>query len=175
MLSTKQRERLFLYLFDNSQKKININAIAREEKLSVGLVHKYVKILEGMGLIVDGWLVDNSITRMLRVVRNHMKIQDADLVNRLRKLVPRAKGIGIYGSWSDGTNRSDSDIDIWINVNKDIDDLALSRMNKDMSNIMDSPVDILVATPERMKHLRENAESLYHSIYHSLLLWGEKP
>lgn len=173
LFSTKERELILDYLLDNPDEEINMNGLARKLGVSPGQVHHYLGILEKQGLFRNRKLVDNAITRSLRVVKNLNRIKESRAVERIRKKLPRAKGIGVYGSWANGTNKWSSDLDLWVKINKDLSDLELAKLNKELSEKIGVSVEVLIATPDRMEHLRKNVESLYHSLFNSITLWGE--
>ncbi|MCD6522168.1 MAG: nucleotidyltransferase domain-containing protein [Candidatus Diapherotrites archaeon] len=173
LFSTKERELILDYLLDNPNEEINMNALARKLGVSPSQVHHYLGILKKEGLFKNKKLVDNAITRSLRVVKNLSKIKKSQIIKRIRKKFPRVRGVGVYGSWANGTNRKGSDLDLWIKIDKDLSDLDLAKINKELSKRMEVSVEVLVATPERMEHLRKNVESLYYSLFNSITIWGE--
>ena len=175
LFSTKERELILDYLLDNPGEEVNMNALARKLEVSPGQVHHYLKILEGHGLFKDKRLVDNAITRALRLLKNLAEIEDFELVKTIRKKVRKAEGVGVYGSWANGSNKSSSDLDIWVKSDKDLSDLNLAKLNKELSAQVGVSVEVLVLTPERMRHLKSKAESLYHSLFNSVILWGASP
>lgn len=172
LFSTSQRQRILFHILDRDEK-INMNAIARELRVSLGLVHMYVTILKKEGLIKDGRLTDTPYVRSLKVLRNLDALEKARLVNIIRKHVTQVKGIGVMGSFGNGTNMASSDLDVWIKVDVELDEESAATLSKAISKATGREVDLLVVTPERLDGLRSTAESLYHSLYHSIVLWGD--
>lgn len=173
LFSTKEREIILDYLLDNPDEKVNMNALARDLKISPGQVHHYLNILKKHGLFKNKKLGDNAIVRSLRITKNLGRIKNARVVGCIRKKVSGIKGVGVYGSWADGTNKKYSDLDLWLKTDKDLTDLELAKLNKELSKRVGVPVEVLVTTQERLKHLKSKTESLYYSLFNSVKVWGE--
>ena len=172
LFSTPEREKILDGLLDNPGP-LNAGAMAKALAVSRSQVYNYIGLLEGRGLFKNGKLVDNATTRSLRATKNLMAMRGAGAVSAIRKRLPKAKGIGVYGSWAKGANTPTSDVDIWVKLDRDVDDLSLARLNKELSTKIGAPVEVLAASPARMEHLRKTAESVYHSLFNSVTLWGE--
>jgi predicted nucleotidyltransferase len=172
LFSTPQRQRLLFHLLEH-EGKINLNAVARELDMSPGLVHKYVSILETEGLVKDRVIVESPMTRSLRVIKNLMFLEEKKMVRTIRKGIPSAQGIGIYGSYRDGSNEAGSDIDIWVKAESEVEESKVASLAKELSRTLKREVDIMIIAPYRLEELRDGAESLYHSLFHSIVLWGE--
>lgn len=173
LFSTDERERIIRYLLENPSEEIGINALARKLNVSPSQVHKYVSLLRESGIAKGMKLRDVPLVHALRLVDNLRRIERARIVGLTRKNLPGIRGMGIYGGWADGSNTETSDLDIWIRMETEPDDIRLAGLRKALEGKIGVPVDILVATPERLGHLRKKSESLYHSLYHSIKLWGE--
>ena len=104
---------------------------------------------------------------------NIKRIQEAKVVDVLRGRFPESEGIGIYGSWAHGTNFEGADLDIWLSMKKEPEDLKIAKARRELEERAGVPVDITTATPERLKHFREKSEAFYFSLYNGLILWGE--
>ena len=175
LFSTKERELILDYLLDNPDKEINMNALARELKVSPGQVHHYLAILETKGLFKNKKLSNNPATRALRFIKNLMKLEGAKIIKTIIKKTDKPTGIGVYGSWANGSNKQNSDLDIWIKSTNDLSDLELSKLNRELSERMGVSVELLILTPKRMDHLKNKTEALYYSLFNSITLWGESP
>lgn len=173
LLSTKEREKILGYLLEHPSGRINMNKLARELKLSVGQIHKYVSILRKDGLVVGDELQEIPFTCALRLLWNLKRIQEADAVRILRRHFPKLKGVGIYGSWAGGTNLEDADLDIWVKMKKEPGDIELAKARKEIEGKIGVPVDITITTPERLEHFLEKSEAFYFSLYNGRILWGE--
>ena len=173
LFSTPERERIMEHLLEHPSEEISMNALARKLRVSPGLVHKHVSLLRKNGLVRGRKLLDTPLVRALRVVDNLRRVEEAALPNILRKHLAAAKGFGMYGSWSNGSNSETADLDIWVKLEKEPKDSELAALRKRLEGALGVSVDVLIATPDRLEHLRAKSESLYYSLYNSILLWGE--
>ncbi|MCK4318948.1 nucleotidyltransferase domain-containing protein [Candidatus Micrarchaeota archaeon] len=173
LLSTEEREKILRYLLKNPSNEINMNKLARELRLSVGQIHKYVTILRKERLVDQNRLQEIPITKTLRLLFNIKRIQEKRLVAILKNHLPKSKSIGIYGSWANGTNLEGADLDIWVKMDNEPADLELAKTRKKLEKKLGVPVDLTIATPERLKHFREKSDAFYFSLYNGIILWGE--
>jgi predicted AAA+ superfamily ATPase len=70
LLSTDERERILGYVLGHPSERINMNKLARELKLSVGQIHKYVTILREYKIVMDDRLQEIPLTCALRLLWN---------------------------------------------------------------------------------------------------------
>ncbi|MFH1285606.1 MAG: nucleotidyltransferase domain-containing protein [Candidatus Micrarchaeota archaeon] len=173
LLSTQERERILGYLLEHSSESINLTKIAREVKVSPAQVHKYVGILREQKHVSGNRMIELPVTSALRLLLNLKKIQEARVVEMLRKHFPKAMGIGLYGSWANGTNTENADLDIWIKLNSEPSDLDASAAKNELRKKLGIPIDIVFATPERLENFRKKSDAFYFSLYCGKILWGE--
>lgn len=173
LLSSEERETTLGYLLEHPSKEINMNELARLLKLSAGQIHKYVSILREMRLVRGNEFQDGPMTRALRAVWNLKRIEEAGLIRILRRRFPKANGIGIFGSWAGGTNLENADLDIWIKMDKEPEDMEVAKARKEIEIKMNIQIDLIVATPERLEHFKVKSEAFYFSLYNGRHLWGE--
>src|SRR3989338_3592857 len=145
LLSTSERERILGYLLEHPSEKISMNGLARKLGLSAGQIHKYVGILRGEGLVLGTALQETPLTRALRLLWNIKRIQEAKVVDVLRGRFPESEGIGIYGSWAHGTNFEGADLDIWLSMKKEPEDLKIAKARRELEERAGVPVDITTA------------------------------
>jgi predicted nucleotidyltransferase len=108
-----------------------------------------------------------SLSKGIKILLN---IERIDLL-KINK--PFIKGIGVYGSWANGTNTVDSDIDIWIKTDKYPDEKELAHLSKILREMTLTDVQLLVLTPEKIEQIKKDT-SFFSSLYNgSFLLWGE--
>ena len=172
LFSTKERLSLLsTILYGNGA--ILIRDLARKAKTSPGQAHKYVLILERNGIIKDRKLSESAKTRELRALLNLKKIEDSGIVDAIRKAFPKAIGIGVFGSWANGTNNTESDIDLWVRVPQKSDEAQVATAKKAVEMKLGIKADLMVVSPEMQSGLRLKGEAFYYSIYHGKVLWGE--
>lgn len=173
LFSTKQRELIMNYLLENPSKEINMSQIAKNLKMSRSQVHKYISILRNFGLVKGKKLLNMPSINSFRLTRNLIKIGETRIVSLVRKNFPKVQGIGLYGSWSKGTNDETADLDLWIKMKKSASDAEIAQARREVEQKIGKPVDITILAPEIIKNLREKNDSFYFSLYHGITLWGE--
>ena len=104
---------------------------------------------------------------------NLLRLGDAGTVPSIRKAFPKAIGIGVFGSWADGTNNNDSDIDLWVRLEQKADESRAAAAKKIAENRLGNKVDLTLVSPEMRSGLRLKSEAFYYSLYHGKVLWGE--
>lgn len=172
LFSTKERLSLLSkILFEGGE--IRIHDIARKAKTSPGQAHKYVLILERNGIIRGRKLAESAKTRELRALLDLKKIEDAGIVAIIRKALPKASGIGVFGSWANGTNNNESDIDLWVRLPQKADEAQVAAAKKAVEAKLGVKADLTVVSPEMQSGLRLKSEAFYYSLYHGKVLWGE--
>jgi predicted nucleotidyltransferase len=173
LFSTKEREEILSYLLTNPSEEITMRGLARKLKLSPGQVHKYIGILKKEGLFERKRLKETPLTSSLRLLWNLKRIDDAGIVGILRRGFTKVAGVGMYGSWASGTNLEDSDLDLWVKTETEPKDIEIAKVRKELEAKIKVPVDVVIATPERLEHFRVKSDSFYFSLYNGKLLWGE--
>ncbi|MGC8850164.1 MAG: nucleotidyltransferase domain-containing protein, partial [Candidatus Bathyarchaeia archaeon] len=174
-LLPKEREKIIEFVLDNPEKEIKVRELAALLKISPAHVCRTLKILAEHGIIKRGDNVvdlSNPYVRMLKVLFNIKKLIDGDVIGRLKRL--GAMGAGIYGSWATGTNREDSDLDIWIKVGGNPGEMKVAAISSEIRRALGRNVQILVLTPKRIERLREGDPIFYYSlVFGSIRLYGE--
>ncbi len=173
LFSTKEREKILDYLLEHPSEQINMNKLARKLNLSPGQIHKYISMLRKSHLVERDKLKETPFTRAFRLVNNLKRIEKSKIVSLLRTTSPGITGMGMYGSWASGSNLESADLDIWLKVKNEAADEDIAKVRKELEKKLGAPVDIIVATPERLEHLHEKSDSFYFSLYNGILLWGE--
>ena len=176
LLSTKEREKILGYLLTRPSEEMTMRALAGKLGLSAGQIHKYFGILRKEGLFEGDRLKEGPLTASLRLLWNVKRIEEAGVVEILRRRIRKVAGIGIYGSWAAGTNSEDSDLDLWVKTEAEpLDDLEIAKARKELESKLGVPADIVIASSERLKRFREKSDAFYFSLYNGRLLWGEGP
>lgn len=81
--------------------------------------------------------------------------------------------LGVYGSFARGENGPESDLDIWVLVEKN-DPLRIMEFKEELETVTEREIDLLVLTREKLARLKEENPYLYWGIkLSSLVLWGE--
>jgi predicted nucleotidyltransferase len=93
-------------------------------------------------------------------------------VKTLKKI--EALGAGVYGSWSNGSNHEDSDLDVWIKTRKHPGERKVAAVSNDIRRTLGRNVQMSVLTPERIGRLKKEDPIFYYSlVFGSMTLYGE--
>jgi len=129
------------------QKSFTVNQVSNETGITKGLVSRYLKYVHGVGLFIKTKNlykpIDCAHNRALRSLLNLNKINVKSLD------VDWTTGIGIFGSWAEGTNTYESDLDIWVKVDAYPAEYQMARLQRDISAMAGVEVNMLVLTPEK--------------------------
>ncbi len=85
-----------------------------------------------------------------------------------------AKSVLLYGSWAEGNNTAESDVDLCVVVKKPITQSAVASVSGDLSRELGTEVHVLVTDGKKLSELKEKSPSFYFNLaYRSILLEGE--
>ena len=169
IFSTEERMKILeAILFKTGN--ISVNNIARQIKLSKGLVSKYFNILVKKGILkkVAGKLriTDSSLVKGIKILINIKNINP-----NIFKRFPFIQSVGLYGSCAKGENTDDSDVDLWIkitNVNEEKLASLTSKLNKEIKNIKP-----LFLTDNKIENIKKEDPLFYNSlVFGSIILYG---
>ena len=153
-------------------KELRVSEVARDLRLSKGLVSKYFEILAKeyiLRKIGTRFLVENNANvRGLKILLNVEKVKPA-----LFKKHKFVRAAGLYGSCARGTNTSDSDIDVWVKVENADDERVIDLSNELRKRI--KGVSVLILDDTKLNLLKEKDPLFYHSLYFgSILIFGKE-
>ncbi len=170
LFKTQKRVEILNYVLYNN--KSTVTGVSRETEVSKGLVSRFLKYLESSGLLKKSGKSykpkDSEKTKAIKVLLNLEKINlDSDSLDW-------AESIGIYGSWASGTNTSESDFDVYVKVKEYPSEYEISKLNRDLRNMTQSEVNMLILTPEKLETIKNNDKPFYNSLLrNSIILKGE--
>lgn len=174
LFKTEERGKVLRYVMFRSS--FSVSEASRAAGVNKGLVSRYLRLLEGLGLLHrDGRkyaLLDGALSRAVRLILNLEKLDLSTLgTGPLNEL----KGLGLYGSWARGTNSLDSDLDVWIRADRPPEESDLARLQRDLSRLTGTEVNLLVLTPQKLAELRINDPPFYSSLIMNSLTIKGKP
>jgi len=170
LLSTKERERILNdVLF--KQGEISVADVSRILNVSKGFVSKFFSLLSKERILKKSKkkyvVFDNLKVRQLRILFNLRLFADFNFGK-----YPFVRGAGIYGSCAKGENTEDSDIDIWVKIDKK-DERELAKVTGSLKKIS-GKISPLYLSEEKLEVLRNEDPSFYSSVVHgSIRLYGE--
>jgi predicted nucleotidyltransferase len=144
------------------EKKFHIRELARITKVSPAGVRLILKRLVKDGLLYSknhGNMIEFEISRIekyytSKILNNINSLFGSGLVGFLRNVYDQPKAIILFGSYSDGTDTSESDIDIAIITNKKNPKEWLSKYEKKLKrNINIIEVDLNKADKKFLNNL----------------------
>ena len=170
----KKKERIIEFIIDNPRKMVKVRELAKLLQISPAYVSRTLKILGKEDVIKNNKVnLSNPYVRVLKIFSNIKKMIDKGVIKKLKKL--EALGAGIYGSWANGTNYEDSDLDIWIKVSKRPKEIKIATISNEIRKALGRDVQILVLTPERIERLKKEDPIFYYSlVFGSIKLYGEE-
>ena len=150
---------------------IGVNEVAREARLSKGLVSKYLNRLVGEGVLEKRggkfFVEENVNVRAVRILLNLSRF-DTDLFEGHGFV----RGAGLYGSHVKGSNTEESDVDLWI-LTEEADDEDLAKLTRELGEAFGG-VRPLYLTKAKLGLLREEDPLFYHSlVFGSITIYGE--
>lgn len=173
MFSTEERVKILKHIiFEDSS--LGVEKIAKKLNLSKGLVSQYLNSLCELGIaykLKNKFYIKRgaAIVRGLKIFLNLLSIDIGEL-KKLKGIV----GIGLYGSFAQGTNTKNSDIDIWAKVKEYPKEMEIAKTSGIIKRKSGYSVQILVLHPERINSLKNTNSAFYYSLVSgSFLLWGE--
>ena len=149
-----------------------VNEIAKEVKLSKGLVSKYFDILvkeKILGKKKRKYYVKSNVpVKSLKILLNLTKIDP-----KIFKKYKFVKAAGIYGSCVKGTNSESSDVDLWIKVSN-LNQKSILKLTSELKKKVEN-IKILVLDDEKLERLKKEDSLFYYSLYFgSVLIFGEE-
>lgn len=169
LFKTKERVRIISYIM--YQKNFTVNQVSNETGVTKGLVSRYLKYVHGAGLLSKSGKsyqpIDCAYNRAIKLILNLNKINIKSLD------ISWTTGIGVFGSWAQGTNTYESDLDIWVKVDTYPTEYQMARLQRDVSAMAGVEVNMLVLTPEKMKSIKKADQPFYNSLLRtSIVLKG---
>jgi predicted nucleotidyltransferase len=170
LFKTEERARVLRYVM--FRKSLRVAGVSRATGVTKGLVSRYMRLLMVHGLLQKEGREysphDGAHSRAIKLLLNLERIDLSALS------LGSAKGLGLYGSWARGTNRQESDLDVWIRADSLPPESMLARLQQELSQQADSEVNLLVLTPEKLERLKREDKPFYNSlVLNSVMLKGE--
>jgi len=177
LFKTEERAKILRYVMFRSNS--SVSEVSRSAGVNKGLVSRYLRLLEDLGLLKrDGRkyaLLDGALPRAVRLILNLEKLNLSTLGISSIEGLKGLKGLGLYGSWAHGTNHLDSDLDVWIRANNLPEESDLARLQRDLSLLTGTEVNLLVLTPQKLAELKINDPPFYSSLIMNSLTIKGKP
>jgi len=172
LLSSPERIRLVkLFLFE-TEVNLKVRETAGKAKVSPALVSGTIRLFKKKGLIKKN-KIDflHPVIKALKILLNIEFLESIKLTKKTLSLFDGCNGIGLYGSWADGTNTKESDIDLWIKTGKE-NEKGVAEIRK-LFKGSKIEASIFVLTEKKLKELKEKDFVFYCVLHNSFVLFGE--
>jgi predicted nucleotidyltransferase len=154
------------------QEPISPIRVAKELKLSKGLISKFFDILISEKVLTKSRnkvLVQNNVYTKAIKIMLILNSFNPDLFKKYKFI----KGVGLYGSCAKGTNIRDSDIDLWIKIEK-TKEAELAKLTNELKRKYEKIKPIFL-TKEKINILKEKDAVFYYSLaLGSIVIYGEE-
>ncbi len=169
LFSTEERSRILEHVM--FRENLRVTQISRALNLSKGLVSTFMRTLQANGLVRKAGNLytptDGFAAREVRRLINLSKV-------RLRRMDKQGiEGVGLYGSWSRGTNTIESDLDIWVTATEYPQQEYLAKLSSQLRKMFGGEVRLLVLTPTKLERIKADDVFFSNLVRDSILLWGE--
>jgi len=170
IFSTKERVKILDFAMYETEP-LKVNKVAAELKLSKGLISKFFNILLKEEILIKKGS-NFLITKNTRVKAIKIMLNLSAFDTKTFRKYSFVKSAGIYGSYIRGENTKDSDIDIWIFIEKAKED-ELARLTNELKRMYGN-IKPLYLTKEKINILKKQDNLFYNSlIFGSITLFGE--
>jgi predicted nucleotidyltransferase len=170
LFKTEERAKILCHvMFRNA---FSVAEVSRATGITKGLVSRYLRrLVENNLLRREGRKyspLDGANSRAIKHLLN------LERFNLSALSLSSARGLGLYGSWANGTNHQDSDLDAWIMADSLLSESELAGLQRDLSQQAGVEVNLLMLTPEKLERLRREDLPFYNSlVMKSVTLKGE--
>lgn len=159
LFRTEEREKILAVTLD--RRTCTVQEIADATGITKGLVSRYLASLAARGILVRK--ERTYILQYTAMTRHLKKILNIERVQAAIALPAFATGIGMYGSYAQGTNTRDSDLDLWVRVLQLPEERAVAQAEREWSKNLNAEVHVLVLAPEKIAVLREHDTPFWQS------------
>lgn len=173
MLTLLKRGMVLEFVLNNPTSETKVRELARKLNLSPAYISKTLKTLRDEGMIKNNRVDLNSpMVKALKIFLNVKKLVEKGVIDTIKSL--NVISAGVYGSWANGTNYEDSDLDIWIKVEKHPGEMRIASLVGEIRKIVGRNVQMLVLTPDNVKRLKGEDPVFYYSLaFGSIVICGE--
>lgn len=172
LFSSPERVKLLTYVLNNPGSAAPVRALAKELGLSPAFTSVFLRKIREEGLISKKTSIPGPKARALKVLINVSMLLDTGAIKTVKRLMPQAKSIGIYGSWAKGLNHADSDIDMWVRAD-DAGEKSLLKLRAMLKGKLKVEPNILLVSEKKLGELREKDSVFYYALVNSFVLDGE--
>jgi predicted nucleotidyltransferase len=133
-----------------------------------------VTLFKKEGIVENGKVKSNeAIVKALKILFNVNMLYTTSSISKIAEIKPAAAGL--YGSWANGSNDEESDVDIWIRIKKRPREDSIALLSNELGKKLGRSVHILLLTDEKLAILKAKDQVFYHSLaFGSIILLGDQ-
>ncbi len=170
----KSEDRIRILRYVSERETVTVQSTVQGTGVSKPVVSRYLAMLTENGL-------SRREGRTILWIRSPLGVAIRKLLNialpeHHLPFPPWVKGIGIYGSFAQGTNTYGSDIDLWVLVDRFSSDLELqiAELRSALSQATGYEVHVLILTKEKIKDIATKDAPFYEELMkHQVVLKGK--
>lgn len=156
-----------------------IREIAERINCSAATVHQAIKLFEKLEFVKEKRVknrkvialnMDNNLLKLLRTMLNTYMVVKSAAYKKLKK----HGVIGIYGSFARGEDTKESDLDLWIYSNENVDLLNIRGIIRELERVANKEVKVLILNDKKIEDLKIKDKEFYYRLkLTSIILNGD--
>lgn len=170
IFSTPEREKILAGILYAEE--VSVSEASRKLGLSKGLLSQYFSSLEKGGIFrrVGKKFAVNQKNPEVKALKILINVKRLSGISEFLKEIRGS--VGLYGSWANGTNIEESDVDLWIRGK--LSEEKIAELKGKMVRKMRRNVEILLLDEDRLGRIKREDPLFYHSlVFGSIILKGE--
>lgn len=177
-LISTHTQKVLQFLLMHPAKMCYEREIARGAKISYGSANKVLRQLSKEGLIekkIEGRMCYYSLDATNPYIKEFKILSNlATLEPLIERLKQYARRIVLYGSWADGTDSEESDIDLFIVTSSK--DKVMSIINKfsNSAQIANKKIQAILTTPTELLEQDEKGKVFAKEVEQGKVLWEKE-
>lgn len=156
-----------------------ISEIADKVGCSPSTAHRAVSLLKKLQLVSLRKLKNKVVVELVREsallksVKRLLNVDSLLCLGGLEKLQKHGT-VGIYGSFANGTDTPESDIDLWLCSESKIRALELRKIVRGIEKQLGKRISLIILSPAKLKKLRTEDPEFYHRLKFTSISLGEE-
>jgi predicted nucleotidyltransferase len=170
LFKTEERTRTLRYALSHSS--VTVTGTSKLVNVNKGLVSRYLNELVHQGIMKrvgnNFSFIDTPKVRTIKIMLN------VDYLIETLKTPKWARGMGVFGSWGDGTNDEESDLDLWVKVDDRPTEIDIARFKNALKGRIVGEINLVLLTSAMIDRFKTDDQPFYHSLLRtSIRLRGE--
>lgn len=143
-----------------------LREIAEKTDTSPASVHKSTLLFNKLGFVMEKTVKNKKIITtnrnniLLKKIKSLINVYEMQNNKNFKKLEGYGN-VGIYGSFANGEDAAESDVDLWLYSNKKINKIEIRNIVREMERSLEKEVKLLILNDNKIKMLREKDPEFY--------------